>query len=57
MTGLVDLGEVDRDTVPGRKMASHVLVFMVRSVFKPSLSVPVAHYFSSKLTGNKLCKV
>ena len=33
-------------------LASHVFVLMARVVFKPSLCVPVAHYFSSNLKGN-----
>ena len=36
---------------PAENMADQVFVFLARSVFKPSLSVPVAHYFSSSLKG------
>lgn len=58
IVGFIDLGEVNRDIEllvageePGKKMAEQVLVFMIRSIFKPSLSLPVAHYFSCKLKG------
>lgn len=32
-------------------LADQVFVFMARAIYKPSLSMPVAHYFSSKLKG------
>ena len=61
LCGFVDLGNVNRDIeravsgekeeTPTEKMAEQVYVFLVRSVFKPLLSVPVAHYFSSSLKG------
>ena len=58
MVGFVDLGGVNRDielVMNGgdicRKLATQTLVFMARCVFKPSLSIPVAHYFSSHIKG------
>lgn len=57
LVGFIDLGTVNRDIeqlMSGsveRKMADHVFAFMVRAVFKPSLSAPIAHYFSSNLKG------
>ena len=32
-------------------LADQVLVFMARAIFKPSLSMPVAHYYTNNLTG------
>ena len=32
-------------------LADQVLVFMVRAVFKPSLSMPIAHYYTTNLGG------
>ena len=61
LVGFVDLGNVNHDiekVVCGEheestsgNLASHVFVLMARAVFKPSLCVPVAHYFSSNLKG------
>ena len=59
LVGFTDLGSVNRDieTIMGGKEdvrgkpADHVFVFLARSVFKPSLSLPVAHYFSLNLRG------
>ena len=61
LVGFVDLGDVNRDIqkiISGEhgestsgNLASHVFVLMARAVFKPSLCVPVAHYFSSNLKG------
>ena len=34
-----------------RKLADQVLVFMARAVFKPTLALPITHYFSVNLTG------
>lgn len=60
LTGFVDLGDVNRDMEQllnqeqeesSPKLADQVLVFMARAVFKPSLAVPVAHYFSLNLSG------
>ena len=59
LVGFVDLGGVNRDiqkitsseeSTLGN-LASHVFALMARAVFKPSLCVPVAHYFSSNLKG------
>lgn len=61
LVGFTDLGSVNRDIevlmseneeeeVRG-KPADQVFVFLARAVFKPSLSVPVAHYFSLNLKG------
>ena len=35
------------------KLAEQAFVFLVRAVFKPSLSMPIAHYFTTNLKGNK----
>lgn len=59
LVGFVDLGSVNREiellvnggSEPKRVLADHLFVFMVRAVFKPSLSLPIAHYFSSNLKG------
>ena len=63
LVGFTDLGRVNRDiemmlssSGAGEesnegKLADQVLVFLARSVFKPSLSVPVAHYFCLNLKG------
>ena len=59
LVGFVDLGSANRDIerlmrgedVDG-KLADQAFVFMARAVFKPSLSVPVAHYFSLNMKGN-----
>ena len=56
LTGFIDLGDVNRDMEQlldqndnSSRLADQALVFMACSVFKPSLAVPVAHYFSSNL--------
>ena len=59
LVGFVDLGSANRDIerlmrgedVDG-KLADQAFVFMARAAFKPSLSVPVAHYFSLNMKGN-----
>ena len=60
LTGFVDLGSANRNleqAVSGEEqdasatLAEQVFVFMARAVFKPSLTMPVAHYFSSNLKG------
>lgn len=64
LVGFTDLGSVNHDieilmsdegdkTLEGR-MADQVLVFMARAVFKPSLSIPVAHFFSFNMKGKHL---
>ena len=56
LTGFIDLGDVNRDMEQllnqndnSSRLADQALVFMACSVFKPSLAVPVAHYFSFNL--------
>ena len=59
LVGFVDLGSANKDieqlaaepepSLP--ELADQMFVVMARSVFKPSLSVPIAHYPSSKLSG------
>ena len=58
LVGFIDLGRANHDIEllvsgknVGKQLADHVFVFMARSVFKPSLSVPIAHYFSLNLKG------
>ena len=63
LSGFVDLGASnndmeqavsgcgDQDTSSVGQLAEQVFVFLARAVFKPSLSVPIAHYFSASLTG------
>ena len=60
LCGFADLGSVNHDievAVSGEdesqpdKLAQQVFVFLARAVFTPSLSVPVAHYFSTSLKG------
>lgn len=61
LSGFTDLGDSNREIEQilsgdaeessGGKLADQVFVFMARAVFKPSLSVPVAHYFSCNLKG------
>jgi len=54
LVGFVDLGSVNEDievvlgdgTESKKKLADHAFVFMARAVFKPTLSIPIAHYFS-----------
>ena len=63
LVGFTDLGSVNRDIellmgCDGEeemrsKLADQVFVFMARAVFKPSLTVPIAHYFSLNLKGIK----
>ena len=60
LVGFVDLGKVNEEieamvgvTESNQKeLAKQMFVFMARAVFKPSLSMPVAHYFSNNLKGN-----
>ena len=63
LTGFVDLGDVNRDMEQllgleqddsSSRLADQALVFMARAVFKPSLAVPAAHYFSLNLSGKSL---
>ena len=54
LSGFVDLGATSRDielAVHGALIAEQVFAFMARAVFKPSLFVPIAHYFSASLKG------
>ena len=60
LTGFVDLGSVNADiedvlgndnTKTEKKLADHAFVFQARAVFKPSIAIPVAHYFSASLSG------
>ena len=59
LVGFVDLSGVNQDIEKlmnhndeeSRKLADQVLVFMARAVFKPTLALPIAHYFSANLTG------
>ena len=61
LIGFVDLGGANRDLEQAIRgdaeqnstaiLANQAFVFMVRAVFKPSLSIAVAHYFSSNLKG------
>ena len=46
-------GECDQPA----KLASHMLVFMVRPVFQPSLCFTIAMYPSSNITGDKLYSI
>ena len=48
-------GDGDQDKSPTVQLAEQVFVFMARAVFKPSLSIPIAHYFSATLKG--LCVI
>ena len=62
LVGFVDLGSANHDidlVIQGKpedsnagKLADQVLVFMVRAVFKPSLTMPIAHFFSLNLRGS-----
>ena len=61
LVGFVNLGSVNRDIehllsdgTETEQLASHMLVFMARAIFKPSLVVPIAHFPSSKLAGKFL---
>ena len=61
LCGFVDLGNANRDIElavngpteesPTAKLAEQAFVFLARAAFKPSLSVPIAHYFSAHLKG------
>ena len=61
LCGFVDPGSVNQDielAVSGTKdessttvLAEQAFVFLTRAIFKPSLSVPVAHYCSANLKG------
>ena len=58
LTGFVDLGSVANDIELvlsdlscERALAEHAFVFMARAIFKPTLCMPVAHFFSSSLSG------
>ena len=61
LVGFVDLGSVNRDidlaiqgtveTSKTQKLADQVFTFMARAVFKPSLTMPIAHFFSLNLRG------
>ena len=61
LCGFVNLGNVKRyvdmavsgenEESPANELAEQAFVFLARAVFKSSPSVPVAHYFSAKLTG------
>jgi hypothetical protein len=63
LTGFVDLGSANHDLIQAvsgedqntnANLAEKVFVFMARAVFKPSLTMAVAHYFSSNLKGENL---
>ena len=57
LVGFTDIGSVNRDIemiMSGnseKEPADQAFVFLARAVFKPSLSLPVAHYLSFKLRG------
>ena len=59
MVGFVDLGRVNEgiEAMVGvteshqKELVKQMFVFMARAVFKPSLSMPVAHYFRNSLKG------
>lgn len=62
LVGFVDLGKVNHDIEVlmtgaedgkdvSKQLADQVFVLMARAVFKPTLSLPVAHYFSLNLKG------
>ena len=65
LVGFVDLGSVNEDieavlgdgTENEKKLADHAFVFMARAVFKPTLSIPIAHYFSQSLSGMFLQRI
>jgi len=42
---------VEGDESATGRLAEQAFVFMARAVVKPSLALPVAHYFSANLTG------
>ncbi len=43
------LGDGNAKTV--KKLADHAFVLLARAVFKPTIAIPVAHYFSTSLSG------
>ncbi len=60
LTGFVDLGSVNADikkvlgdgnAKTDKKLADHAYVFLARAVFKLTIAIPVAHYFSTSLSG------
>ena len=60
LVGFTDLGRVNSDIEEllsnesesaEEQLADSVFVFMIRAIFKPSLSVAVAHYFTRNLKG------
>ena len=63
LVGFIDIGTANQDIerffsssssvdfADSGRLADQVLVFMARAVFKPSLSVPIAHYFCLNLKG------
>ena len=62
LSGFIDLGSCNRDIeqsvshdnqdeLATALLAEQVLVFMARAIFKPSLVMPIAHYFSVSLKG------
>ncbi len=60
LTGFVDLGSVNADiekvlsdgiAKTDKTLADHAFVFLARAVFKPTIAIPVAHYFSTSLSG------
>lgn len=63
LTGFVDLGDVNRDMEQllgtddkqPPQLADQVLIFMAQAVFRPSLTMPNAHYFSCNLRGKYSC--
>ena len=69
LVGFVDFGSVNEDievvlgdgTKEKKKLADHAFVFMTRVVFKPTLSIPIAHYFSQSLSGklhwSEICNI
>ncbi len=63
LTGFVDLGSANEDierllgdsqTPTVRKLADQAFVFVARAIFKPNLTVPIAHYFSASLSGTDM---
>ena len=65
LSGFADLGSFnhnmelavsgggDQGESSAGQLVEQVFVFLARAVFKPSLSVPVAHYFSASLKGTR----
>lgn len=64
LIGFTDLGSLncdikmlvcgDSEKPENGKLATHTFVFLARAIFKPSLSVPIAHYSSINLKGKVL---